>query len=80
MNTFLVFIFSGKETEAENKIWLLEGLLTVYRGWGNSMKSIHSRLKLATGAADIGTLLERPCYCEFIDGFGNSRNKQSTGF
>lgn len=35
MNTFLVFIFSGKETEAENKIWFLDSQPTVYRGWGN---------------------------------------------
>lgn len=35
MNTFLFFIFSGKEAEAENKIWFLDSQPTVYGGWGN---------------------------------------------
>lgn len=30
---------------------------------------------MATGAADIGTSLERSGFCEFIDSFMNSRNR-----
>lgn len=35
MNTFLGFIFNGKETEVENKIQILDSQPSVHRGWRN---------------------------------------------